>query len=131
MVPEIDPFHPDNFRLPPGATPLKSAQPKHPPRHRRGQWFLRGPVPWPWLEIAARLPGRAPIVAALCLWREAGRLGCRTVRLCLSRAGLGLKHRSARRALQSLEKAGLVAVIREPGRAVEVTLLDAPRDEKT
>jgi hypothetical protein len=125
MTPDQDPFDPASLRLPPGAvapTPRKQARP---PRHRPGEWFLRGPVPWPWLEAAARLPGKA-LALSLCLWREAGRRRCRTVKLCLSRVGLGVSAYAARRALRALEAAGLVTVLRLPGRGLEVTLLEAP-----
>jgi hypothetical protein len=123
----IDPFDPERFRLN-GSTfrGTETPRPAKPPRHRPGQWFLRGPIPWPWLETAARLPGKA-LVLALVLWREAGRRGGRrTVKLCLSRAGLGLNEFAARRALRSLEAAGLVSVDRQPGRGLVVTILDAP-----
>jgi hypothetical protein len=38
---------------------------------------------------------------------------------------------AARRALRSLEDAGLVTVLRKPGRGLEVTLLEAPREAPT
>jgi len=121
-----DPFDPDNLRLNGTAfTAATEAKPKSnkPPRYRQGEWFLRGPVPWPWLETAARLPGKA-LALALCLWREAGYRRRRTVKLCQGRVGLGLNEHSARRALRALEVAGLVSVVRKPGRGLEVTLLD-------
>src|SRR5262249_18700016 len=98
--------------------------PRKPPRHRPGEWFLRGPVPWPWLEAAARLPGKA-LELSLCLWREAGRRRRRTVKLCLSRVGLGVSKYAARRALRSLEAAELGSGLRKAGGGLEVTLRDA------
>src|SRR5262245_56354371 len=95
------------------------------PRHRPGEWFLRGPVPWTWLQVAAQLPGQA-LALSLCLWREGGRSDRRTVKLCLSRVGLGISEGAARRALRAMEKAGLVTVKRLPGKGLEVTLLDVP-----
>ena len=122
----IDPFDPDNLRLN-GANFRTVGEalptPTKPPRHRPGEWFLRGPIPWPWLEAAARLPGRA-LALALCLWWEAGRRRRRTVKLCLTRVGLGVSEYAARRALRALESAGLIAVERQPGRGLEVTLLE-------
>jgi hypothetical protein len=127
-VSAFDPFDPDHLRLN-GATtetaPERPAKPKKPPRHRPGEWFLRGPIPWPWLDAAARLPGKA-LAVALCLWREAGRRRQRTVKLCLGRVGLGVSKYAARRAIRYLETAGLVSVLRERGRGLEVTLLDLP-----
>jgi hypothetical protein len=32
---------------------------RRPPRHRRGERFLKGPIPWPWISAAAALPGKA------------------------------------------------------------------------
>jgi hypothetical protein len=127
-----DPFDPDCLRLEgsvlSGANPALP-RPAKPPRHRPGEWFLRGPVPWPWLEVAARLPGKA-LALSLCLWREAGRQGGRrTVGLCLPHAGLGISEQAARRALRALQAAGLVSVLRKPGCGLEVTLLDAAKEE--
>jgi hypothetical protein len=127
----VDPFDPESLRLSGSAFPAAAEarpKPRRPPRHRPGEWFLRGPIPWPWLEAAARLPGKS-LALALCLWREAGRLRRRTVKLCLSRAGLGLDRQVARRALRSLESAGLVTSVRKPGHGVEVTLCDRPAEK--
>jgi hypothetical protein len=122
----LDPFDPDNLRLAGATVPVRSS--RTPPRHRPGQWFLRGPIPWPWLECAALLPGKS-LALSLCLWREANRRRLRTVRLCLSRAGLGLSEYATRRALRALQTAELVSVVRKPGRGLEVTLLDAPESK--
>jgi hypothetical protein len=100
-----------------------------PPRHRSGELFLKGPVPWLWLGAAARLPGKA-LALSLCLWREAGRRRRRTVRLCLTRVGLGVNEQAARRALSSLQEAGLVSAQRRPGRGLQVTINDLPADGK-
>jgi DNA-binding transcriptional ArsR family regulator len=122
-----DPFDPDNLRLDASAflAAAQSPRPTRPPRHRPGEWFLRGPVPWRWLEVAARLSGQA-LALSLCLWREANRRNRRTVRLCLGRMGLGVSEQAARRALRKLERAGLVSVLREGGRGLEITRLEAP-----
>ena len=43
--------------------------PRAEPRSRFRAGFLRGPVSWPWLSRAGRLPGRALHVAlAIRLW---------------------------------------------------------------
>ena len=39
--------------------------------------FLKGPVPWLWIVVAAALPGKALLIG-LCLWRLAGAMKCRT-----------------------------------------------------
>ncbi len=126
-----DPFAPESLRLDGAAFPAPATAPRRPPkppRHRPGEWFLRGPVPWPWLEAAARLPGQA-LALSLCLWREANRRNRRTVRLCLGRVGLGVSEQAARRALRGMERAGLVSLVRKPGRGLEVTLLDLAGEE--
>lgn len=125
-----DPFDPEAHRLPPAELKLLASVPStRPPRHRQGEWFLRGPVPWPWLECAARLPGKAALALALILWREAGRLNRRTVKLCLRRLPLGVSEDAGRRALRALEKGGLISIRRLPGSGLDVTIQDAPSEQ--
>jgi hypothetical protein len=109
------------------AAPERKA--RKPPRHRPGERFLKGPIPWPWLETAARLPGKT-LALALWLWREAGWRRRRTFPVCLSRVGLGVSVYAARRALRALEAAGLVSAVRHAGRCPEVTLLDVREREE-
>lgn len=121
----MDPFEPANLRLPTTDRPTV-ARSKKPPRHRAGERFLKGPIPWPWLEQAARLAGKA-LAVGLLLWLEAGCRKARTVPLCLRRGEqMGVNRQAVRRALRSLEVAGLVAVERNAGRCLAVTLLEAP-----
>jgi hypothetical protein len=103
-------------------------RPRKPPRHRPGERFLKGPIPWQWLETTARLPGKA-LALALHLWQQAGWRRRRTVPVCLSRIGLGVSRYAARRALQALEVAGLVSVDRRTGHGLAVTLLDVGPEE--
>jgi hypothetical protein len=120
MTPDIDL---DRMRLPPVMT---APPPGRPPRHRQGEKFLKGPVPWAWLESAMRLPGKA-LHVALALWWEAGCANRRTVRFCLngSLPG-GLTRQSARRGLRRLAAGGLVTIRHLPGRGLEVTLSETP-----
>lgn len=96
-------------------------------RRRRGR-FLKGPVPWGWIERAGTLPGKA-LYVGVALWHESGMKKTRTVTLPtgkLIRAGV---HRcTIYRGLAQLESAGLVAVDRKPGRYPVVTILDAGPD---
>jgi len=70
------------------------------------------------------LPGRA-LAVGLMLWLLRGITGRRTVQFCLARATAnGIPATTARRAIRALERAGLVAVVRRPGRGLEVTLLE-------
>jgi hypothetical protein len=110
------------FRLPPNRT----APPRRKPPSCCRAGFLRGPIPWPWLVKAMTLPGRA-LAVALILWREAGMR--KTMVISFSQARLrevGILPDAARRALRSLERAGLVTIRRPLGRCREVTILDAP-----
>jgi DNA-binding transcriptional ArsR family regulator len=116
----------DQFRV---RMPLSSAQEgtgrrRKPPRHRGREKFLKGPVPLTWLELAARLPGRA-LHVGIVIWFLAGLTDCRTV--ALSSAVLlrfGVDPRSSYRALVALERAHLVTVQRRRGRHPRVTLLE-------
>jgi hypothetical protein len=120
-----DPFDPDRLRLPADAkgSPPKRA-PARPPRHRTGEAFLKGPIPWPWITRAAKLRGQA-IAVGLVLWLEAGCRKSRTVSFRLSAAAaLGMHADTARRGLRALEAARLVNVASKPGRCLTVTILE-------
>jgi hypothetical protein len=124
----LDSFDPDALRVPDAnLAALQSRPSKRPPRHRQGERFLKGPIPWAWLEQALRLPGKA-LHVALLLWLEAGCRGSRVVSLCLAgKLPEGLNEQSARRGLRRLEGAGLVTVRHPPGHGLEVALNDLPR----
>src|SRR5438309_1656149 len=119
----------DSYRLPPGMTgPPKL--PKRPPRHRQGERFLRGPIPWNWLQAAIGMPGKA-LHVAIVLWREAGCRKNRTVRFrsTVLRA-MGIGPQAARRGLRKLEKAGLLTIGQKPGQSLEVIILDCPTPDR-
>jgi hypothetical protein len=120
-------FNPDNLRLPGNALQeaMTNAKAK-PPRHRQGEKFLSGPIPWPWVHRASQLKGKA-LTVALVLWQEAGCRKCRTIRFRPSQTdALGFHRSTARRGLRALEQAGLVRIRRIPGQCLEVTILEAP-----
>jgi hypothetical protein len=124
-MPDGDEFDPGRWEAADGAAPMPGTT-KRPPRPRRTERFLRGPVPWRWLQRAMALPGKA-LAVGLILWHLRGMAGRRTVTFCLARAAAdGIPTTTARRAVRALERAGLVAICRKPGRGLEVTLLDAP-----
>lgn len=94
-----------------------------PPRHKRGERFLLGPIPLAWLRTAANLPGKTFVVAVL-MWFEAGVSKSDTVTLGHRRLGdFGVHRAASYSALEALENAGLVCVKRHPGRSPRVTLL--------
>jgi hypothetical protein len=120
MDPRLDP---DRLRLRAGPAPTL-APTKRPPRHRRGQKFLRGPIPLTWLSVACRLGGKA-LHVAIAIWFRAGVTRSREVLLSLSQgAEFGFDRFAGSRGLAALERAGLVAVDRRTGRKPIVTILD-------
>lgn len=85
--------------------------------------FLRGPVPWSWLERASALGGKA-LHVGLALWQLKGMTDGWTVRLSLSSLNMGFDRSSASRGLAALARAGLIRVERAPGRISVVTIVD-------
>ena len=118
----MEPIDPKKLSLPGGyRAPPPS---KKPPRHKAGEKFLKGPIPWKWLAQAARLPGKAFHVA-IVVWFLAGIKSRRTIALSGSALrGLGVSRHSGYRGLKALEEAGLVKVSRHVGRNSMVTILD-------
>jgi hypothetical protein len=103
-------------------TPIRPSS--RPPRHQPGKPFLKGPIPWNWLDLAGRLPGKA-LAVGLVLWQKAGITERRTVHICqATQSELGLNKDSTRRAITELERAGLITVRRRSGRGLDVTLCD-------
>jgi hypothetical protein len=125
---QADPFDVKSLQLPQAdMAVLQGRTPVRPPRHRRGEKFIKGPIPWAWMECAFGLRSKA-LQVALLLWFEVGCRSSRTVRICLSgRLPKGLNRQSARRGLRALAEAGLITIVYPPGRGLEVTLLDVPR----
>lgn len=120
----MDPrFDPNQLRLPPGAVAPGTGS-KRLPRHRRGQRFLRGPIPLSWLSPACRLGGKA-VHVALAVWFTAGMKRNREVPVSLSQGSVfGFDRFAGSRGLAALERAGLVSVNRRLGRKPIITILD-------
>lgn len=120
-----DPFNPTRLAL--SSTSKPKVDSTKLPRHKAGERFLKGPIPWIWLSTAAELPGKA-LHVAIVVWFLAGVKRSRTVALSGSMLrGFGVKRHSGYRGLASLEQAGLVSVSRQSGRNPVVTILDATR----
>ncbi len=116
----------DSRTVAPEADPSNLA-PRNLDRETEGA-IPRGPVPLDWLEAAAACGGKALVVAVL-LWFRRGVTGSIEVNVGRSlRDRFAVSQQSFRRALASLERAGLVAVERHRGRSPRITLLDPPTD---
>lgn len=116
-------FDPERFRLPAGA--VGQAKPKaRLPRHKAGERFLRGPIPWRWLETAGKLPGKA-LHVAIAVWLLNSLKRGRPAKWEPATAEtLGVGRHAAYRGLAALERAGLIAVDRRNGRCPVVTILE-------
>jgi hypothetical protein len=98
-----------------------------PPRKRRYDRFLCGPVPLVWLSMAAKLSGKA-LHVGIALWYLAGVTKSFTVKLTRSTLTLfGVSRWSVSRNLRLLELAGLVTVERRKGKVPLVTIVEEPR----
>ena len=109
-----NPFDPARLRLPARASGVVATRPRL-PRHRRGEAFLKGPIPYAWVSTACRLPGsglRVALGVRFLRGRYGGSSGGASGR---SAAGLGLSESTTRRGLHAAEEAGLVVAAREPG----------------
>ena len=91
------------------------------PRHRQGERFLKGPIPWAWLARAMALPGKA-VHVGIAVWMAAGIARNGLIAVNLSRLPIGRS--AASRGLAALERAGLVSVQRTAGRKPLVTVLE-------
>lgn len=100
-------------------------KPKHLPRHKRNEWFLKGPIPGRWLGKAAQLPGKS-LHVALAIWHEAAMKRCREAKLTgAALANFGVLPDAGRRGVISLEMAGLISAERHRGRCPHITILDS------
>jgi hypothetical protein len=105
---------------------------KGPPRHRLGDPFIKGPIPYAWIASACRLPGSGLHVAmSYRFYRSRFRFKRRGRRWGLPDVARGLRisNDSARRGLHAAELAGLLAVEREPGCKLAVSVLNLPGPE--
>ena len=114
----------EDFRIQ-TSTPTTKLAVIHPVRRAHTR-FLKGPVPWDWVERAANLPGKA-LHIAMELWRESG---CRStlndIPLSTNKLkSLGVGRKAAYAGLKHLEAARLITVERRDGCLSRVTILDA------
>jgi hypothetical protein len=120
-----DPFDPAALALSPSErATIVAKQTASKRRLKSGHSFIPGPIPLNWIQLAAKLPGRAVYVGVL-LWRDLKLQKSSVIKFSVTRAaGPGLHPNTIRRALLSLERAGLVRVERRSGRHPRVELLE-------
>jgi hypothetical protein len=96
-------------------------------RRARGP-YIRGPIPLDWVIRACRLTGKTAQVAFV-LWYLRGlhKSNHFALRPSVVRA-FGISRPALYRALTALEAAGLLRVVRHPGRAATVTIITSTRD---
>jgi hypothetical protein len=103
------------------------------PRHRTGELFLRGPIPWGWILRLASLPGRYTWLIALLIWRRSGlRKNAATFRFSIH--SHNIPRRTTQRGIHAMEAAGLITVERASGKALSITIRevrgDNPRNKR-
>jgi hypothetical protein len=100
-------------------------------RIRRGERFLKGPIPLKDIAAAACLPGHA-LALFLAVHHQTALTGKPIVTLpARLLAELGISRGAKSRGLQVLEKAGLVTVARSRGRAARIQLKCQHKEEAT
>lgn len=123
----MDDFNLEKLSLPPDFKHDHKVK-KSLPKHKPGEYFLKGPVPWAWITASSRLPGKALHVGT-AIWFLAGMKNQRTVTLPGKLLmDMGIERNAGYRALNALEKAGLVSVSRHQGRRPTVTINDVPEN---
>lgn len=124
--PDPDPWDVERLRLPDHLIGDRTTRRERPPRHRAGETFIKGPIPFAWIAEACHLPGSGlavAIVARFLRGRYRHRLGWGHAEIG---ARLGLSPRSVRRALVEAERAGLLEVERLPGRKPRIAITTPP-----
>lgn len=118
----MDPFDPDNLRMDPSERP-KAKTSRRVPRHKSGQWFLKGPIPGAWIRRAIQHSVGARV--AYVLWYLAGVTKGPTVTPTHADwERFGVSRYIGRRGVDALEDLGLVRVSRHRGRCPVITILD-------
>jgi hypothetical protein len=121
----------DRLRLDGAGIETQSLPPGNTAHRRVRGEFLKGPVPLAWLSAASRLSGKAALAVGLALWFESGRRRSKTIKLTGPiMARFGVNRKSKYRGLASLEREGLIEVVRVPRRNPVVTILDLSPNEK-
>ena len=103
---------------------------QEPPRHKPGEKFIKGPIPWDWITEAAKLGG-SPLKVAVGLWFYAGMKSNRSIKFSnVILPELDLSRSAKYRGLKKLEDRGLVSLQQASGCSPVVTLLDLQEHRK-
>lgn len=91
-------------------------------RSETTEYFLKGPIPLPWLEAAAKLPGKAYVLGNILWWHHGMSQGSSIKVTKGSLERFAISEDAYRDGLKRLEDAGLVSVVRHPGQRAEVRI---------
>ena len=92
------------------------------PRHRKGERFLKGPIPWSWIVEASNISGGAMKVS-LAIWLLAGIKNADKIKLSNGvLEELGISRPTKYRAIKAMEHAGLISVSQHSGNSPEITI---------
>ena len=92
--------------------------------------FLRGPVPMSWIDKVFAVAGGNGLMLGLKLWWVSGMNIDRIFPVNISRLKAGQSLRSKWRVLKTLEDAGLIRRITEPGKRLKVELLTTKQEAR-
>lgn len=102
---------------------LSPATGNWPYKPKAGEYFLKGPIPLTWLETAAKAGGKA-LHVGLDLWHLAQMNGSQSVRIeGKFLLGMGISRQSYYRALEKLERKGLVRCERKGSKRALITIV--------
>jgi hypothetical protein len=110
---------------------LEQVVPK-PRKKLRSKPFLKGPIPWDWIERVAISKNRSTVLVALVIWYQAGRQRTHTeIVLCAKQTeNLLLGRKGFQRGLEDLAHLGLIRTQVSPGRCVRVEILSVGEDSQ-
>jgi len=102
------------------------------PKHKvhQAEPFLRGPVPMSWIDKVFAVAGGNGLMLGLKLWWVSGMNIDRIFPVNISRLKAGQSLRSKWRVLKTLEDAGLIRRITEPGKRLKVELLTTKQEAR-
>jgi len=90
---------------------------------RRGKNFIKGPIDWEWICLAAQCGGKA-LQVALTIHFLCGMKYTNTVKLSNKiMSDMGVDRFAKSRAINRLEEENLITVVREQGQAPTITII--------